>query len=108
MGESHTCIELRCRSLQTPLNPLPCQVDSVYSPSFGRRKSWLVPAQLLCGVMMLWARGVMDVWIGENGEIPQITTLTVYFLALYFIMATQVCCGCFSHERSCRCGLAER
>ncbi|CAN0010949.1 unnamed protein product, partial [Sphacelaria rigidula] len=64
-------------------------VDSVYSPSFGRRKSWLVPAQLLCGVMMLWARGVMDVWIGENGEIPQITTLTVYFLALYFIMATQ-------------------
>ncbi|CAM9841399.1 unnamed protein product, partial [Hapterophycus canaliculatus] len=28
-------------------------VDSLYFPSFGRRKSWLVPAQLLCGGMML-------------------------------------------------------
>lgn len=66
------------------------QVDSVYFRSFGRRKSWLIPAQLLCGAMMLWARGVMDDWIGEDGGEPQIKTLTAYFLALYFIMATQV------------------
>lgn len=66
------------------------QVDSLYFPSFGRRKSWLVPAQLLCGGMMLWARGVMDVWIGEDGSEPHVKTLTAYFLALYFIMATQV------------------
>eukprot|EP00752_Nemacystus_decipiens_P013489 g11948.t1 len=64
-------------------------VDSLYVPSFGRRKSWLVPAQLLCGAMMLWARSVMDGWIGEDGGKPHIKTLTAYFLALYFIMATQ-------------------
>ncbi|CAM9227272.1 unnamed protein product [Ascophyllum nodosum] len=64
-------------------------VDSVYSRSFGRRKSWLVPSQLLCGGMMLWARSVMDDWIGEDGGDPHIKTLTAYFLGLYFIMATQ-------------------
>lgn len=40
---------------------------------------------------MLWARSVMDDWIGEDGGKPQIKTLTAYFFALYFIMATQVC-----------------
>ncbi|CAB1106112.1 unnamed protein product [Ectocarpus sp. CCAP 1310/34] len=64
-------------------------VDSLYFPSFGRRKSWLVPAQLLCGGMMLSARSVMDEWIGEDGGVPHVKTLTAYFLALYFIMATQ-------------------
>eukprot|EP00752_Nemacystus_decipiens_P004361 g3985.t1 len=64
-------------------------VDSLYFSSFGRRKSWLVPAQLLCGAMMIWARSVMDDWIGKDGGEPHIKTLTVYFLALYFFMATQ-------------------
>lgn len=73
------------------LDVLAVQVDSLYFPSFGRRKSWLVPAQLLCGGMMLWARSVMDDWIGEDGGEPHVKTLTAYFLALYFIMATQVC-----------------
>lgn len=40
---------------------------------------------------MLWARSVMDDWIGEDGGKPHVKTLTAYFLALYFIMATQVC-----------------
>lgn len=39
---------------------------------------------------MLWARSVMDDWIGEDGGKPDVKTLTAYFLALYFIMATQV------------------
>lgn len=39
---------------------------------------------------MLWARSVMDDWIGEDGRTPHVKTLTGYFLALYFIMATQV------------------
>lgn len=71
-------------------NSFASQVDSVYSQSFGRRKSWLVPAQLLCGGMMLWAGDVMDDWIGEDGGQPHINTLAAYFFALYFIMATQV------------------
>lgn len=39
---------------------------------------------------MLWARSVMDDWIGEDGGKPDVKTLTAYFLALYVIMATQV------------------
>lgn len=39
---------------------------------------------------MLWARSAMDDWIGEDGRKPHVKTLTGYFLALYFIMATQV------------------
>lgn len=40
---------------------------------------------------MLWARSAMDDWVGEDGGIPHVKTLSAYFLALYFIMATQVC-----------------
>lgn len=40
---------------------------------------------------MLLARSVMDEWIGEDGGVPHVKTLTAYFFALYFIMATQVC-----------------
>ena len=29
-------------------------VDSVFSPKLGRRKSWIVPVQLIVGAMMLW------------------------------------------------------
>lgn len=43
---------------------------------------------------MLLARSVMDEWIGEDGGVPHVKTLTAYFLALYFIMATQVCVEC--------------
>ncbi|CAM9235621.1 unnamed protein product [Choristocarpus tenellus] len=64
-------------------------VDSVYYSPFGRRKSWLVPVQLICGIMMLAARGAMDDWVGEDGGEPHMNTLTLYFMVLYFIMATQ-------------------
>lgn len=89
---SYECLESTGVVLQPKAtNPVFEQVDSVYSASFGRRKSWLVPAQLLCGGMMLWARSEMDDWVGEDGGPPHVKTLTTYFLALYFIMATQVC-----------------
>lgn len=39
---------------------------------------------------MLWARSVMDDWVGEDGRKPHVKTLTGYFVALYFILATQV------------------
>ena len=47
-------------------------VDSVYSESVGRRKTWLVPTQLLIGVMMLYVASRMPVWLGE-GEVGQWT-----------------------------------
>src|SRR5439155_6441046 len=32
-------------------------VDAVWSPKFGRRKSWILPIQLLSGVGMIWLGG---------------------------------------------------
>ena len=72
-------------------------VDSIYVPSFGRRKSWLVPVQLLCGLMMVGVAPWMNNWVGDgDGDgIPdgrtevEIYPLATYFLMLYFLMATQ-------------------
>uniref|UniRef100_A0A6V3DJ58 Acetyl-coenzyme A transporter 1 n=1 Tax=Heterosigma akashiwo TaxID=2829 RepID=A0A6V3DJ58_HETAK len=64
-------------------------VDSTYLPAVGRRKSWLVPVQLICGLVMLGATMVIDDWVGATGAIPSVPNLTWYFLFLYFLMATQ-------------------
>lgn len=68
-------------------------VDSVYSPSFGRRKSWLVPIQLAAGVLMTagsyWVATFLGSTEGDTVTPPNIYALTAYFLTLYFLMATQ-------------------
>lgn len=67
-------------------------VDSTRLPRLGRRKSWLMPTQLLCGLLMivLGRTGVVASWIGENGAIPRVLPLTITFFSLYLMMATQV------------------
>ncbi|CAM9721829.1 unnamed protein product, partial [Chrysoparadoxa australica] len=64
-------------------------VDTYYVASFGRRKSWLVPVQAICGVMMLGASGYINGWAGEDGGEPHVKTLSAYFFVLYLMMATQ-------------------
>jgi len=65
-------------------------VDSIYFESLGRRKSWLVPVQLLCGVLMILGAQYIDGWVSENSdEPPSMHMLTGYFFVLYFLMATQ-------------------
>ena len=70
-------------------------VDTIYLPSFGRRKSWLVPVQMLCGVMMVGVGPWMNGWIGDGDSdgvatrAPKIYPLAAYFFLLYFLMATQ-------------------
>jgi PAT family acetyl-CoA transporter-like MFS transporter 1 len=64
-------------------------VDSIYSSRIGRRKSWIVPAQLAIGLLLLWAANYVDQWIGEGGEEPDVWTLTKLFLCFYFLAATQ-------------------
>jgi len=64
-------------------------VDSTYVASFGRRKSWLVPVQMICGLVMLAATAFINDWVGETGAVPNVQILTWYFLLLYFLMATQ-------------------
>jgi PAT family acetyl-CoA transporter-like MFS transporter 1 len=39
-------------------------VDSIYSRRFGRRKSWIIPIQFLCGILMLWLGLNIDAWLG--------------------------------------------
>lgn len=65
-------------------------VDGIYSRAFGRRKSWLVPIQLMCGFFMLGMASVVDDLLdSRDGSEPDIQMLTLLFGTLYFFMATQ-------------------
>lgn len=65
-------------------------VDSVYVKSWGRRKSWLIPTQLLIGAFMLLLSQYVDVWLGnENSNNPNVLMLAIMFFILFFLTATQ-------------------
>jgi MFS transporter, PAT family, solute carrier family 33 (acetyl-CoA transportor), member 1 len=71
-------------------------VDSCYFKSIGRRKTWIIPVQILTGIVMLGAAPYVDSWMGNfnsaaDGDFvgPQVAVLTTFFLFLYFLMATQ-------------------
>lgn len=69
-------------------------VDSIYFSKMGRRKTWLIPVQLLCGGLMLYSSRNVDGWmdyVGEGNTIgtPDVQTLTGFFMVLYLLMATQ-------------------
>eukprot|EP00920_Eleutheroschizon_duboscqi_P020416 GHVT01048406.1.p1 GENE.GHVT01048406.1~~GHVT01048406.1.p1 ORF type:complete len:656 (+),score=171.91 GHVT01048406.1:639-2606(+) len=68
-------------------------VDAVYWKPMGRRRSWLVPVQFGCALLMLWgAQGDrVGRWLGVAGgdARPNIEALAVYFATLFFLMATQ-------------------
>ncbi|KAF9103606.1 hypothetical protein BGX27_010500 [Mortierella sp. AM989] len=62
-------------------------VDAVYSKDLGRRKSWIVPIQLLTGFMFLWLGINIDDWMSQ--EHISVGTLTAVFFVLIFFSATQ-------------------
>ena len=83
-------------------------VDACFSKRFGRRKSWLVPIQLIAGALMVGGSDYVEQEMGLNhnavvaaasGSGGGMTTdvassmnvrgLTAFFFALYFLMATQ-------------------
>ncbi len=79
-------------------------VDSTYFKSIGRRKTWLVPVQLLTGFIMIWYSSQVGFWLNGDdvsintanqdgsstqAHIPDVSTLTMFFMLLYFMMATQ-------------------
>jgi MFS transporter, PAT family, solute carrier family 33 (acetyl-CoA transportor), member 1 len=63
-------------------------VDSVFSERFGRRKSWVVPVQLLTGAVMVFLSMHIDDQF-RPGAVPDVMGLTVTFFALYALVATQ-------------------
>mmetsp|Transcript_42213 Transcript_42213/g.68388 ORF Transcript_42213/g.68388 Transcript_42213/m.68388 type:complete len:466 (+) Transcript_42213:62-1459(+) len=60
-------------------------VDSVYLGSFGRRKSWMVPAQLAIGFVLLYLAPRIESFFDAR----DVTSLTTIFFILYFLCATQ-------------------
>ncbi|KAF3930269.1 hypothetical protein ABW20_dc0107320 [Dactylellina cionopaga] len=62
-------------------------VDAIWSPKFGRRKSWIVPIQACSGLMMLWLGSRID-GLMENAQ-SNIGTFTATFFGLVFLCATQ-------------------
>jgi len=66
-------------------------VDSCFLPSFGRRKTWLVPVQYLIGVTMLVLSYNVEYYLGDGSEssVPNVTMLTAMFFFLNFLAATQ-------------------
>ncbi|CAB0010652.1 unnamed protein product [Nesidiocoris tenuis] len=62
-------------------------VDSLFFPSFGRRKTWLVPAQYLIGFFMVFLSFNIETWLSSEG--PQVSVLTWMFFAMNFLAATQ-------------------
>lgn len=70
-------------------------VDSVYLPSVGRRKSWLIPVQLLLGLLLLFSARMLPQLLAIEEHTsdtiaePKIYTLTALFIVFYFLAATQ-------------------
>lgn len=62
-------------------------VDAYYFTSVGKRKTWLIPTQLVTGFLLLYGSFLMKSWLASPDQ--NIFSLTVYFLSLYFLMATQ-------------------
>lgn len=53
----------------------------------GKRKSWIVPLQLIIGLMLLSFSGLIESTL--YSEKPNILFLTICFLVFYFLAATQ-------------------
>lgn len=64
-------------------------VDAMYSRSFGRRKSWLVPIQYGIGAVMFLLSFTVDDLMGGGATPPSVFALTVVFFVLHFLAATQ-------------------
>ncbi|KAJ1957075.1 hypothetical protein GGI12_005129, partial [Dipsacomyces acuminosporus] len=62
-------------------------VDSLYDRKFGRRKSWIVPIQLLVAVMFWWLGSHIDGLMRNPAE--NIYEIMYMFLAIVFLSATQ-------------------
>ena len=64
-------------------------VDSFYSRSFGRRKSWLIPSQYMIGLTMIFLSYLITGLLGDENTAPSVFALTMVFFFLHFLTATQ-------------------
>ncbi|CAJ0651341.1 4619_t:CDS:10 [Entrophospora sp. SA101] len=71
-------------SLKLLWSPL---VDSIYSKRVGRRKSWIIPIQLMTGSLFMWLGDNIDHLFSKDK--PDVYVLTALFFILIFFSATQ-------------------
>lgn len=73
-------------------------VDACFSKRFGRRKSWLVPIQLIAGMLMVGGSDYVERELGLDAGVADggsavaemhVQGVTAFFFTLYFLMATQ-------------------
>lgn len=79
-------------------------VDAVFFKRFGRRKSWIVPVQMLAGLLMVGGADFVEQQLGleaisSSSDLTQsagsvlptmnVKGVTIFFFVLYFLMATQ-------------------
>lgn len=62
-------------------------VDTFYFQQIGRRKSWIIPTQILAGLIMILGSQYVRKWLTSADD--AISLLTAFFMILYFLMATQ-------------------
>lgn len=62
-------------------------VDAIFHPKLGRRKSWIIPIQIIMGSLMIWMGNNASVLI--ETEHPPVNYLTAIFTLLIFFAATQ-------------------
>ncbi|KAF7320162.1 GYF domain-containing protein [Mycena kentingensis (nom. inval.)] len=62
-------------------------VDSLFFPSIGRRKSWIIPMQFIIGTLMLYIS--LNVQVLMDDAAHHVTQLTFLFTSLVFFSATQ-------------------
>ncbi|KAI1778904.1 MFS general substrate transporter [Hypoxylon cercidicola] len=66
-------------------------VDAVWSPKVGRRKSWILPIQLLSGFGMLYLGSMIEDLMATTGKPggPSVWNFTGWWFFLVFMCATQ-------------------
>lgn len=63
-------------------------VDSIYFKNFGRRKSWIIPIQLILALLFYSFGAYIDDYLGSGNPID-ITFITAMFVLIVFLAATQ-------------------
>lgn len=70
-------------------------VDSIFIPKFGRRKTWLVPTQLIIAGTIMYAAPNIEEWMSPDpfrSGVKNVYYLTVVFFLLFLMCATQDIC----------------
>lgn len=64
-------------------------VDSIYSNSFGRRKSWIIPIQTIVGIMFISGASTIEQLVNNADSRTEVVNLTLIFFFVVVLVATQ-------------------